>query len=133
MGYNPYMCILCHDIKDNGWSFMDNYEKCDEICERLGLIYDGIRNEKLHKAGYSFRSTYPGYPLNSDVCNVCWQMGKSETPFFEVDHTKQERQKYWKNHTKNRNRIDYTKQERQEYWKDRSKKTKDEKVVETKS
>lgn len=59
MGYCPYICILCRDIEDNGWSNLDLFSNLDRILEDKGY--------KIHNK----KETYEGYPLTNDVCDSC--------------------------------------------------------------
>lgn len=84
MGYNPYMCIVCEEVEDNGWfgsyglySYYD--DRCRDISERLGINFERMHDDVTY-----------------DVCHKCWRKGKPvKDPFFETKHTKQERKEYW--------------------------------------
>lgn len=86
MGYNPYECIVCGRIEDNGWG---NMYKVEEVKERLELRID------LNKFNYD-----GGYIITHDVCDKCIRKGRRiriEDPFFKIKRTKQERTDYWEN------------------------------------
>lgn len=91
MGYNPYCCIICGDVKDNGWfgwSNLDYDERCDIIRSRLNLPKD------YFCSNFHEEST-------RDVCDSCFKRGKSiRDPFFDKHHTKQERKEYWESRKK---------------------------------
>lgn len=88
MGYNPYMCIVCGAIEDNGWFSAigpDYYSRCCEIIQRLNLKFD-MNNDR-----------YDGnYIITYDVCHKCYRKGQSVIdPFFAIKRSKQERKEYW--------------------------------------
>lgn len=86
MGYNPYICIVCGTVEDNGWSCeIIYYERVRIIIDRLGV------------------KSCPFYEVESDctedVCDKCFRKGKPDK-FFDSYHTKEERREYWKRHCK---------------------------------
>ncbi len=60
MGYNPYECIVCGIIKDNGWN---NTGSCQIIRESGVSVCDIKLNCLKEKDG--------DYLINEDVCNDC--------------------------------------------------------------
>lgn len=67
MGYNPYICIICHDCEDNGWFYQDDFEgdyfdRCEYICKVLKLDFDKTIQQ------FREQSYEDGTP---DVCFKC--------------------------------------------------------------
>jgi hypothetical protein len=92
MGYNPYICIVCGLIEDNGWGCpIPYYERVEIILCRLGKMRCKYYKEDF--GGWD-GSTY-------DVCDKCFRKGNRDE-FFNVRHTKSERRDYWNHHCKKR-------------------------------
>ena len=92
MGYNPYQCIICGVIEDNGWGWTIPYDERINIMKRKGVAFK-----------YSEYKNYyvDGHIITLDVCDCCFRKGPSiKDPFFNIDRTKAERIEYWKNHNK---------------------------------
>ena len=82
MGYNPYMCIVCRCVEDNGWG---NYYSVGDICDRLNL------NINLNE------STHDGlYIITHDVCNRCINK-QGKNPIFNNFKGKKDRTIHWFN------------------------------------
>lgn len=71
MGYNPYKCVVCGDVEDNGWNhkqhcqmiIYQNFSKCvvknlsKSWCDDYGWNYD-VCNKCFHNLGYSTDEDY---------------------------------------------------------------------------
>lgn len=91
MGYNPYICIVCGNIEDNGWFDPCNYpyysfsDRCDIVKAR------GIKCMDTDDDIFDGR-----HCITYDVCNKCFNKGPSiKDPFFNIKRTKAERTAYW--------------------------------------
>jgi hypothetical protein len=86
MGYNPYICVMCGEIQDNGWVDWSNgligQERCKIFRDRTGL-------EPRYTPDRDKRHT-------EDICHRCFRKGPSRRdPFFDVKRTKDERRAYF--------------------------------------
>jgi len=109
MGYNPYVCIVCGDVEDNGWftgSDGDYYwDRCKKIRQQLNLT-----------------ETYDDFDMTEDVCDKCYDpqnikrmqkaIARKERIQRKKDHphlkrTKAERCAYWEAHCKNPKEISH--------------------------
>ncbi len=52
MGFNPYKCIVCHCVEDNGWQ---NSHLCNELATKFKLTCE---DRDVHEA-------------TPDICNYC--------------------------------------------------------------
>jgi hypothetical protein len=88
MGYNPYKCIICGIVEDNGWGYgMPYYERIC-IMKNRGVAFKYLESDILYDGGYI---------ITWDVCDCCFRKGQSfKEDFFSVKRTKQERIEYWK-------------------------------------
>lgn len=75
MGYCPYECIRCKDIKDNGWW---NYKKSSQYSDLVNLS-DVI---KFFNIEYDLKTLqYPDYcstPITQALCKHCFRVYRYE-------------------------------------------------------
>jgi hypothetical protein len=64
MGYNPYICVICGYVKDNGWFKSD------------GLWYDARVDDVLNRLGKDMCPFSKESIMTCDVCDVCFNIGK---------------------------------------------------------
>jgi len=100
MGYNPYICIVCGIVEDNGWGWEISFDvRVRIILERLGENKCPFYNENGYTKEIGCR-----YANTLDVCDKCFRKGKPDK-FFSSYHTKEERREYWKRHCKKKQLI----------------------------
>ena len=82
MGYNPYMCVICRKVEDNGWH---NWSKIEKILINAEKTFD--LTQDIFDGRHS---------MTFDVCDICVRKGpKVYDPFFKIKHTKEERRLHW--------------------------------------
>ena len=99
MGYNPYICIVCGIVEDNGWGSSDirYYKRVSIIIERIGK--ENCKYLESSDDENDFKENDLCLNATEDVCHKCFSKKKPD-PFFQKVHTKEERRQYWINHRK---------------------------------
>jgi hypothetical protein len=72
MGYNPYICIVCGDIEDNGW--MHTHKDWISCESRVFIIKRRLGKQACpyyHEEG-CYKSPYHGV-VTDDVCDRCFE------------------------------------------------------------
>jgi len=74
MCYNPYICIICWKVKDNGWYRCDEdgYDRCVIVLKRLKLDI-----KRLTHGPWLYNIKEHGEIMNADVCNECFKIDEN--------------------------------------------------------
>jgi len=91
MGYNPYMCVICEKMEDNGWNHM-------ECCEKM-------LDKKKKKFDLSCDMYAGGYIITFDVCDDCL-FGSSDKNPDDNDSKEQSKDKSVGNDSKKQPKDD---------------------------